>query len=469
MSVRSAGTRAEDPGAIPASGGEMQVGLILDVDREAEQVLEKLARKNPTYADVRHRLGLLKLSRGDHAAARGEFEEALGIHPGYRAAYYALRLAQTLAGTLPPEGSLTPAGPDAPREETAWATIDEAYRRAAMGKDPLDALRAWELERPQLFHLYAAALSGRRSDLGATRQHLETAAQADPTTRTILETAGVLPWDEAQTARALQPILGLLWSPLAADLYSYLGRIYARNGLRTEALAQYDRAYLVFPDEAARARHRAELAIAAGDEEAAVELLTQAIEADPTCVEVRIALGFEHAAQGYAEEARVQFEVAAKLAPDYADVRYNLGLLYEGANRIEEALDQFRRALHLNPSYLPARHTMASLLCRIGRHAEGLCEYERILRQGFQSADMLVKMGRAALLLDRVDEALQYLERAAFINPDYPAGYYFLGQAYKSKGLKNKARAAWRRYLDRSAEGGVLSWGELPRPAEPPD
>jgi predicted Zn-dependent protease len=79
-----------------------------------------------------------------------------------------------------------------------------------------------------------------------------------------------------------------------------------------------------------------------------------------------------------------------------------------------------------------------------------LREYERVLRQGFQSADMLAKMGQAALDLGRTEEALQYLERASFVNPDYAPSYYFLGQAYKAKGLRNKARAAWRRHLEKT-------------------
>jgi predicted Zn-dependent protease len=95
---------------------------------------------------------------------------------------------------------------------------------------------------------------------------------------------------------------------------------------------------------------------------------------------------------------------------------------------------------------------MAALLCRLGRCAEGLTEYQAILRQGFQSADMLAQMGRAALALGQPDEALQYLERARYQNPEYVLTYYYLGQAYRRKGLRNKARSAWRRYLNGAAD-----------------
>ena len=119
--------------------------------------------------------------------------------------------------------------------------------------------------------------------------------------------------------------------------------------------------------------------------------------------------------------------------------------------------------------YLPARHSMSHLLCRVGRYAEGLQEYGRIVKQGFQSGDMLVQMGKASLALDRTDDALEYLERAIFLNPEFAPSYYYVGQAYQRKGLKNKARSAWRSYLERVNDWEPLrAAGQDAPPPEPP-
>jgi tetratricopeptide (TPR) repeat protein len=262
-----------------------------------------------------------------------------------------------------------------------------------------------------------------------------------PLTRSVLEAQGSGSQDGPQ---------GLLWTPLAADLYGFLGRIHARHRMAEAATACYGWAYLVLPRESIYARHMAQLAIAEGEEGRAIALLTRAVAADPSDVEARMALGFEFAAQGFAEEARTHFEAAVALAPGFADLRYNLGLLYAAQGLGPKAMEQFRRALQINPSYIPARQSLAAAYCRAGQAEDGLREYERVLRQGFQSADMLAKMGQAALDLGRTEEALQYLERASFVNPDYAPSYYFLGQAYKAKGLRNKARAAWRRHLEKT-------------------
>lgn len=438
-----------------AAATDPGITLQLDGMQVAVRALEEQAHLSPRYADVRFRLGLLHLARGEYAEAGTEFEEALGIHPGYRAALRALRLTALLQGQVPDMDAPEITGEGAPRDEALWERTERAYRARARGEDAVETLFDPAGAEPVLYHHYAAVFATRSGDASAARRHWNAAAELSETTRNCLTRLGVLPWGgSSEAAGAL--VAGWLWTPLAVGLYEFLGRIYARNGLIEQARDCFAQAYFVLPREASHAMHLAALASAAGEEERTLELLRRAVSTDPTRVEARIALGLESAAQDRTEDARVQLEAAAALAPGFADVRYNLGLLYDGEGRGEEAIGQYRRALQINPGYLPARQSLAALLCRTGRAEEGLLEYERVLRQGFQSADMLAKMGRAALELGRVEEALQYLERATFVNPDYALSYYYLGRAYRLKGLRNKARAAWRKHLERTGDGDAM-------------
>jgi tetratricopeptide (TPR) repeat protein len=431
----------------PAGGPER---LIVNGANEAERLLEDLAALHPTYADVRYRLGLLKLSRGRHACAEREFEEALGIHPGYRNAYYGLRLTHWLQGR-PPQGHAASFEGTAPPQDSVWAIVDRAYELGASGGNPLEAFAAGPGTESLLHHHYAAGFAAQRGEADSVERHLRAAARLSETSAAVL---GSLGWSDGCKSETMPGggLGELLWSPLAADLYAYFGRVYARNGLHEEAVRCFGRAFLVLPDEARHARHQAEIAVARGEEERAIELLSLAVERDPSCAEARIALGFEYAAQGFLTEARVQFEAAAKLAPDYADVRYNLGLLYAGEDRSEEALQEFRRALSVNPAYLPARRSLAALLQRLGRLEEALREGDRILRQGFASPDLLVQMAQASLAVGRIDQALERLLRAEALNPDYAPTYYWLGQVYRHQQQRNKARSAWQRYLEKSRQ-----------------
>ncbi len=428
------------------------VRLLLDGTSEAEKALLRDAERHPTYADARYRLGLLFLVRGEYERALREFEDALGIHSDYRAAQYAVRLVRMLRGEKLDEPPLLPAGVVAP-DESLWCRVDEAYMRMTRGEEPGAIYENPPTACARLVNLhYEAGFAAKVGDLDRARAALEVAAAESETSREVLRRAGVVPWRPEAIEEIDSYLTGLVWSPLVADLYSYVGRIYARNGLAAEALEFYGKAFLLLPRPASYAMSLAEMACASGNEEESARLLTQAVEMDPTFVPARIALGFEYAAQGFAEEARTQFEVAAKLAPGYADVRYNLALLYASEGREEEAVEQLRAALGINPGYISARRALGWILCRMGRYEEGLAEYERLLRRGFQSPDILVQMGRAAIALERIDEALEYLQRASNLSPDYAPAYFYLGQAYQKRGLRNRARAAWRRYLERSEE-----------------
>ena len=125
---------------------------------------------------------MLCLARAEYAGAGAEFEEALGIHPGYRAALYALRLTGLMQRTVARDPL-----PEAPesvgtRDEALWARADRAYRAQVEGGDPVDALST-------IIHRSKSEQMGR--DLASKlkelipRQMFEVAVQAATGTRII--------------------------------------------------------------------------------------------------------------------------------------------------------------------------------------------------------------------------------------------------------------------------------------------
>ena len=244
------------------------------------------------------------------------------------------------------------------------------------------------------------------------------------------------------------------WNPAAADLYEQLGNICARHGRVEDALACYEEAFLRQGSESLHQIRLAQLALAGGNEEEAVQTLRRAIEVDPTSIPARIALGFEYQSQGHPEEALVQFEVAARLRPEYPDLQYDLGLLYEVLRRPAEAERCLRRALELNPEYFQARASLADLLIRQERHQEAMCDLSRLLDSGIRSADLRVQKAQIHMDLDQPAEAVEELEEAIALNPSYPRTYFVLGQAFRRLGLRRKARGAWQQYLESSRKWG---------------
>jgi tetratricopeptide (TPR) repeat protein len=216
--------------AMSAAGN---VTLVLDAAAAAERMLEQETRRHPSYADVHHRLGLLRMLRRDLPAAEREFEEALGINPGYRAAYYGLRLVRLLRGAAVPEIA-PPQGAAAAvmgRKEAAWRRIDAAYRALVAGDDPLAQLTpATDGVDPQLADHYAGAFAAQMGRWADARAHWTAAAERRATTREALTVLGLWPWPEEADGGMSARLAEVLWTPLAEDLYADLARVCARSG-----------------------------------------------------------------------------------------------------------------------------------------------------------------------------------------------------------------------------------------------
>jgi tetratricopeptide (TPR) repeat protein len=456
---------------MPGSG-MMRMELVLDPWLEATRELEAQVRDNPTFADLRHLLGLLRLARGDARAAVAEFDAALQSNPGYRRARFSRLVAMRLRdGELDPVVWMQEAPGEGEEEPerclwTAWFLAqggDREGARAALRR--LVEQPAWAATAWYALSVYETAWG----ETAAACAGLQAAGRSHPLYQGVLESRGRVACRATGHTRTVTPAVEAplrddapeAWNPVAADLCCYLGALCARHGKLSEGQAFFDEAFLRLGRESMHQVCLSQLALARGDEEEAVSALRRAIEVDPTSVPARIALGFEYQSQGYQEEAIVQFEVAARLRPDYPDVQYNLGLLHESQGRIDDALRCLRRALEVNPQYFQARMTLASVLRQRERWSEALDELSRLSGEGVRSADLHAQRAEALLALDRPKDAVRELQEGTALNPAYARTYYILGQAYRRMGLRRKAQNAWQQYLERSQK-----WGDLqPMPA----
>jgi tetratricopeptide (TPR) repeat protein len=453
-----------------ATIGVKQMQLVLDPYLEATRSLEEGRHHHPTFADIRHLLGLLYLAKGDPGAAVVEFEASLQVNPEYRRARFNRLVALRLR-----DGSLDPAlwsregvieGVDEPDRSlwTAWFLAQSGDRQGARVV----------LERLKDMPPFAALAQFARGlyettwkETKAGREAFETAAGAHPLYREILQERG---WIGPQGARGKAAGSGAAgkdgapWDTAAAELYEYLGTLCARLGRCDEALGFYREAFLRQGNESLHQIRMSQLALARSEEEEAVRTLCRAIEVDPTSVPARIALGFEYQSQGFHEEALVQFEVAARLKPEYPDVQYNLGLLYDALGRGDDSILCLRKALEANPAYFQARTSLAQILLQQETYEEALAELNALSELGLRSADLHVQKAEIQLALSQPQKAVQELEQAIALNPAYARSYYVLGSAYRNLGLRRKARSAWQQYLDRSRswrdEKPTLAWEE---------
>jgi tetratricopeptide (TPR) repeat protein len=182
-------------------------------------------------------------------------------------------------------------------------------------------------------------------------------------------------------------------------------------------------------------------------------LFRDMLRTSPASALVRNNLGLALYARGEYAQAIEEFRVAVALAGDYALARNNLASALERTGRPREALAEYLAALEIAPALMEAGVNAGNLLVRLGRPAEGFGLLEAALRDNPRSVAALNSMAGALEFAGRDDEALDYVERIASIDPSHAESRYLLGKIRYEQGRLEEAAAAMRQFLGRWAGG----------------
>ena len=198
----------------------------------------------------------------------------------------------------------------------------------------------------------------------------------------------------------------------------------------------------------------------------AIEILTEAVENDPTS-----ALAYAGLAIGYAQLGHSPYPVAGaypraqeaaqralEYDPDLAEAHLAIGMYkiyYEWDFAGGE--EAFLRALALNPSLVDAHYHYAWLLELLLRDEEAIefGEYTKELNplSPFYSSWLADQYRDAGMYEQAIEEATTTLE----LNPDYPIAWLALGQTYLDMGRFDEAIEAHENLRGNSFWGFVLA------------
>lgn len=123
---------------------------------------------------------------------------------------------------------------------------------------------------------------------------------------------------------------------------------------------------------------------------------------------------------------------------------YYSGILYENLSFFDEAQRQYERFLRHEPDDREIRLRLARLLFRMGKWDDAVARYQEFLQENDKDVTALINCGLAeqkkielasgpkvrlsaddrAKLESERDQAISYLENAAKLQPDLPAGVY---------------------------------------------
>ena len=218
----------------------------------------------------------------------------------------------------------------------------------------------------------------------------------------------------------------------------------------------YQRALMTNPGHAASLAGMCVVALASGQNEAAVRMAEAAIQAGagasagaaPGVALAQVAHGQALKACGRNEEAERAYEKALSAGGADALVRLGLGELRIAEGKTEEAKREFERALRIQPAMVPAHMGMGNALAMEGKNEAALECYEQALRLRPKLAEGEFAAGYVLVRLGRPTEAERRYRRALVLRPDFAAAWMNLGALLREEGRDLYAEAALRRAVE---------------------
>ncbi|GAB4385711.1 tetratricopeptide repeat protein [Albidovulum sp.] len=243
-------------------------------------------------------------------------------------------------------------------------------------------------------------------------------------------------------------------APKRADTLLLCASILEAQGQHELASRSYSRIGRDDPAFVTAELGRSDALIAAGNWDAAIEVLRQLSKDYPERSDIWAAYGDALRRQERFAEAADAYDRAVALfaaeEPRQWVVYYTRGIARERLKRWPEAEANFRKALDLSPDQPAVLNYLGySYLDRKDetKYDEALAMIERAVAARPDDGAITDSLGWALYLLGRYDEAVTQLERAVELMPVDPVINDHLGDAYWAVGRRLEAQFQWRRAL----------------------
>jgi tetratricopeptide (TPR) repeat protein len=396
--------------------------------------------------------------KGDLQLALEFYEEAIKVRPEFPEAEYQRALALVALDRLP--------------------EAEKGFRRAG------ELRAAWALPQAAL-----GALLVRQNRLDEAQAPLETALKLDDRNAVaLLAQTDLFLRRKATTRAALEQLLGRLQRATVgegapASLWSARGSIERALDERTAALASYDRALGIAPNDLTARMERAELRASAGDFERALEDAAAAHRAAPNSTAASLLLATIQAQAGKIDEAQRTLDAldeAAKRLPEVVSLRNTLSASdspdAESCAKVEKLLDTdqrnagllarlgacyrvgdpqrsmeyYRRAAEIDPRNIDYASGYMAALVQARRFAEAALIARRILAVAPDNYTAHANLSIALYELKRYGEALAEYQWLLASKPDLTVAYFFIATIHDYLGQYAEALAAYETFLARA-------------------
>ncbi|XP_044472600.1 peroxisome biogenesis protein 5 isoform X5 [Mangifera indica] len=257
------------------------------------------------------------------------------------------------------------------------------------------------------------------------------------------------------------------------------GQELFRKGLLSEAVLALEAEVLKNPDNAEGWRLLGIAHAENDDDQQAIAAMMRAQEADPTNLEVLLALGVSHTNEleqaaalkylygwlhhhpkygtlatpelpdslYYADVSRLFIE-ASRVSPDDADIHIVLGVLYNLSREYDKAIESFQTALKLRPQDYSLWNKLGATQANSVQSADAILAYQQALDLKPNYVRAWANMGVSYANQGMYEDSIRYYVRALAMNPKSDNAWKYLSISLSSASRNDMLEACNLRNLD---------------------
>jgi rhomboid protease GluP len=186
-------------------------------------------------------------------------------------------------------------------------------------------------------------------------------------------------------------------------------------------------------------------ALAAGQNQAAIDALNISLQEKPTFADGYLLLGQAYMQQKKFPAAESAFRRAIEIDPHIVGGDYQLGMVLLLQNRANEASDVFNNLARKNPKDAQAQVGLGAAAEATGDYQRAFDAFQRAAKLDPKNPETYANLGLAAMQIQSVDDAIAAFSNSARLQPNNPSAFMNLALAYKLKGMNKEAQEAYRR------------------------
>jgi tetratricopeptide (TPR) repeat protein len=244
-------------------------------------------------------------------------------------------------------------------------------------------------------------------------------------------------WDEASGYESLEVHCRrtLAINPLAWSALDNLGSVLQREGKTEEAMALYETAARIKPNDS-KAQLNLGLALqTSGRLDEAMIHYQLAWQLNPRDPLVLNNLGMAFQSEGLNDKAAAVYNQALAINPYNPEAHNNLGLDLQTEGKLDDAVAQYNEALRIKPDFADAHYNLALALQLEGKLDDAVAQYQEVLRSLPGDPSTHNNLGNIFFTQGRLDDAIAEYQTALRASPNDPGAQHNLARALRRKEL----------------------------------